>query len=203
MDDLLTLGGSSAGARPKILTRISGEGWLIKFRSSLDPKDISNIEFAHHLMALEAGLDVPEARLFPSKTGKTGYFGVKRFDRDGDKKIHMHTISGLLHADHRLPCLDYETVLKTTLWLTRDVRECEKQLRAALFNILSHNRDDHAKNFSFLMDENSVWTVSPAYDLTYSNGPNGEHSTMVMGEGKSPTLQHFLRLAAIADIKRR
>ena len=199
IDDLLVLGGSSAGARPKVLLHIDNEDWLIKFRSSLDPKDISAIEYAYHLMALDAGLIVPKAKLFPSKNG-LGFFGVKRFDRNGDDRIHMHTIAGLLHADHREPSLDYKSIMKATLYLTQDIRPCEIQFRNAVFNILSHNRDDHSKNFSFLMDANGTWTVSPAYDLTFSSGPSGEHSTMIMGEGKNPTKDHLLKLAAIGDI---
>jgi serine/threonine-protein kinase HipA len=199
VDDLLVLGGSSAGARPKVLLNIDGVDWLIKFRSHLDPKDISAIEYAYHLMAIDAGLIVPEARLFPSRKGM-GFFGVKRFDRNGDNRIHMHTIAGLLHADHREPSLDYESIMKATLYLTKDIRQCEVQCRNAVFNVFSHNRDDHSKNFSFLMDLQGNWTVSPAYDLTFSSGPSGEHSTMIMGEGKSPTKAHLLKLAGTVGI---
>lgn len=199
IDDLFALGGSSAGARPKILLQRDNENWLIKFRSSLDPKDISAIEYAYHLMAVEAALNVPKAKLFPSKKG-LGFFGVTRFDRQHDQRLHMHTIAGLLHADHREPSLDYETIMKTTLYLTRDVQQCETQFRNAVFNVLSHNRDDHSKNFSFLMDHQGAWTVSPAYDLTFSFGPAGEHSTMIMGEGKNPTTNHLLKLAAVGTI---
>jgi len=202
VDDLLVLGGSSAGARPKILIRIQDEDWLVKFRSSVDPKDISAIEYAYHLMAKDSGLDVPEAKLFPSRNKEYGYFGVKRFDRCQDEHIHMHTICGLLHADHREPCLDYEIIMKATAFLTRDMRQNEKQFRNAVFNVLSHNRDDHSKNFSYLMDEKGVWTVAPAYDLTFSSGPGGEHSTMVMGEGKNPKLAHLLKLANISNIQK-
>ncbi|MDP1880279.1 MAG: type II toxin-antitoxin system HipA family toxin, partial [Parachlamydiaceae bacterium] len=201
VDDLLILGGSSAGARPKVLLHIDNEDWLIKFRSSLDPKDIGAIEYAYHLMSKEAGLNVPEAKLFPSRKG-LGFFGVKRFDRKGNKRIHMHTLAGLLHADHREPSLDYETIMKATIYLTRDVRECEVQFRNAVFNVLSHNRDDHSKNFSFLMDKNGIWSVSPAYDLTFSSGLAGEHTTMIMGEGKNPTKNHLLKLASIGNIKK-
>ena len=200
VDDLLVLGGSSAGARPKVLLHIDGADWLIKFRSQLDPKDISAIEYAYYLMAIDAGLVVPEAKLFPSRKG-LGFFGVKRFDRNGDHRIHMHTTSGLLHADHREPSLDYESIMKATLYLTKDIRQCEIQFRNAVFNVLSHNRDDHSKNFSFLMDNQGNWTVSPAYDLTFSSGPAGEHSTMIMGEGKNPTKKHLLKLAGTVGIK--
>jgi len=200
VDDLLILGGSSAGARPKVLLHIDGEDWLIKFRSHLDPRDISAIEYAYHLMAIDAGLIVPKAKLFPSRRG-LGFFGVKRFDKIGEERMHMHTIAGLLHADHREPSLDYESIMKATLYITKDIRQCEIQFRNAVFNVLSHNRDDHSKNFSFLMDAQGNWTVSPAYDLTFSSGPSGEHSTMIMGEGKSPTKAHLVRLAAICNIK--
>ncbi len=200
LDDLLAMNGSSAGARPKIMITVDKEDWIIKFRSSSDPKDSGLIEYAYHLMAKAAQLHVPEAKLFPSKK-QLGYFGVKRFDRIDGRRIHMHTISGLLHADYRFPSLDYETIMKATLWLTRDSQESEKQFRAAVFNVLSHNRDDHAKNFSFLMDEQGVWRVSPAYDLTFSSGPSGEHCSMIMREGKNPTLSHLLKLAEISNIK--
>jgi serine/threonine-protein kinase HipA len=215
VDDLLLMNGSSAGARPKILVTLrkdknkfeitdnnfskDHDDWIIKFRSSIDPKDSGPIEYAYHLMALEGGLKVPEARLFNSKKC-IGYFGVKRFDREQSKFLHMHTLSGLLHVDHRIPSLDYNTLMKATLWLTKDVRECEKQFRYAVFNVFSHNRDDHAKNFSFLMDEKGNWKVSPAYDLIFSTGPAGEHCTMIMGEGKNPGISHLLKLAEIASI---
>lgn len=200
VDDLLILGGSSAGARPKILLHLDDGGWLIKFRSHIDPKDISLIEYAYHLMAIEAGLNVPEAKIFPSRKGP-GFFGVKRFDRNGHQKIHMHSASGLLHADHRELSLDYEAIMKATLYLTNDVAECETQFRNAVFNVLCHNRDDHSKNFSFLMDEYGKWCVSPAYDLTFSSGPFGEHSTLIMGKGKNITKEDLLKLANIGNIK--
>jgi serine/threonine-protein kinase HipA len=201
VEDLLDMNGSSAGARPKILTAREGKDWIIKFRSSLDPLDMGPIEYAYHLMAQEAGLVVPSAKIFPSKKGP-GYFGVERFDRAQQNRLHMHTMSGLLHADHRIPNLDYETILRATLWLTKDVRESEKLFRAAVFNVLSHNRDDHAKNFSFLMDEKGAWKVSPSYDLTFSSGPSGEHCTTVMGEGKNPSLSHLLKLSEVGGMKK-
>ena len=151
-------------------------------------------------MARAAGMDVPDARLFPSKKCP-GYFGVQRFDRQKSSFLHMHTLSGLLHADHRIPSIDYSTVMKATLWLTKDLRECEKQFRNCVFNVIAHNRDDHAKNFSFLMDGAGVWRVSPAYDLTFSSGPGGEHSTTVLGEGKNPSFSHLVKLAAVGSIK--
>jgi serine/threonine-protein kinase HipA len=198
---LLNLSGASAGVRPKALLNLDGDNWIIKFKSPQDPNDIGNIEYAYHLMAMAANLEVPEAKLFPSIQG-TGFFGTKRFDRNQGKSTHMLTISGLLHADHRVPSLDYATILKATMHLTRDMRECVKQFRRCVFNVLSHNRDDHAKNFSFLMDADGVWRVSPAYDLTFSSGPSGEHCSMIMGEGKNPGLTQLVNLAAACSIKK-
>ena len=80
----------------------------------------------------------------------------------------MHTVGGLLHSDFRVPSLDYEDLLNLTGALTKDIREVEKMYRLAVFNVLAHNRDDHAKNFSFLMDEKGEWKFAPAYDLTFS-----------------------------------
>ncbi|MBI5447599.1 MAG: type II toxin-antitoxin system HipA family toxin [Gammaproteobacteria bacterium] len=216
IDELLAMNGSSAGARPKLLINLipqkndlqitknnfknPHDDWIIKFRSSLDPKDIGAIEYAYHLMALEAKLEVPEARLFKSKKCE-GYFGVKRFDHIDSGFVHMHTLSGLLHTDHRIPAFDYKTLLEVTLFLTKNIQECEKQFRHATFNVLAHNRDDHTKNFSFLMDSDGIWKVSPTYDLTYSSGPAGEHCTTVMGEGKNPGIKYLLQLASAVNIK--
>lgn len=219
VDELLVLNGSSSGARPKFLVRLLNNepqqsaiknskstateytDWIIKFRSSTDPKDIGPIEYAYHLVAIAARLEVPPAKLFKSKSCP-GYFGVKRFDRIGNNRLHMHTVSGLLHADHRIPSLDYETVMKTTWWLTKDVRECEKMFRLATFNVFMHNRDDHAKNFSYLLVHDGLWHVSPAYDLTFSSGPAGEHCTTIMGEGRNPGQSHLLRLAEVGNVKK-
>lgn len=201
IDDLIKINGSSAGARPKALINLDNDAWLIKFRNSADPQDAGPIEYAYHLMAQAAKLNVPEAKLFVSEKN-LGYFGVKRFDRISGKRLHMHTVSGLLHADFRIPSLDYMAIMQSTLWLTKDIRECEHQFRAAVFNVLTHNRDDHAKNFSFLMNEDGVWRVSPSYDLNFSSGPAGEHSTTIMHEGKFPKLENLLQLAEIGQINR-
>lgn len=214
---LLALNGSSAGARPKALIGydlaqdkvIHGgkpikdgfEPWLVKFANTMDGPDAGAIEFVYAEMARRAGLDVPETALFPAKNG-AGYFATKRFDRVGDRRFHMHTACGLLHSDFRTPSLDYQDLIQLTTLLTRDVRETEKMFRLAVFNVLAHNRDDHSKNFSYLMDKDGDWTLSPAYDLTFSSGPGGEQSTMVMGEGKAPTLEHLRALGQHAELKK-
>ncbi len=200
VEDLLKLGGSSAGARPKVLVCLEGSNWVVKFPSQVDPKDIGAIEYAYHMMAKDAGLQVTQSKLFPARKG-IGFFGSTRFDKTNNFKVHMHTVGGLLHADYTTSILDYEMLMKATIHLTRDDMESEKQYRCCVFNVLSHNRDDHFKNFSFLMDEDGVWRVSPSYDLTFSSGPGGEHCSMVMGEGKNPGIKELLELAKISNIK--
>ena len=118
-----------------------------------------------------------------------------------NQRFHMHTAAGLLHANFRFPSLDYEDLITLTGYLTKDIREVEKMYRLAVFNVLSHNRDDHGKNFSFLMDEFGEWKLSPAYDLTFSSGPNGHQSTMVLGEGENPKTTHLQELGKIANLK--
>ena len=216
-DELLRLNGSSAGARPKIVAQVNAgrnkishgaqalragyEHWMIKFPSSQDARDAGKVEYAYSLMAKDAGVEMPETHLFPAKKSR-GYFGARRFDRVGDARVHMHSLSGLIHADHRHPSLDYDTILRVALLLTRNVVEVEKVYVLACFNVLAHNRDDHAKNFSFLLTERNEWVFAPAYDLTFSYGPGGEQSTMVMGEGKQPGVTQLRALDKKHGLKR-
>ncbi|MCW3170308.1 type II toxin-antitoxin system HipA family toxin [Chryseobacterium sp. 09-1422] len=215
--ELLALNGSSAGARPKALIGVDAERknisyganllgddfdpWMVKFPNSLDGKDAGAIEYVYALMAVDAGIKMPEVHLFPSKKGG-GYFAVKRFDREGNKRLHMRTVSGLVHSNFRFPSLDYEDLLSLTGVLTKDIREVEKMFRLAVFNVMEHNKDDHAKNCSFLMNEFGEWKLSPAYDLTFSSGPGGEQSTMVMGEGRNITVKHLTTLGREAKLSK-
>jgi serine/threonine-protein kinase HipA len=113
----------------------------------------------------------------------------------------MHSLGGLIHADHRTPSLDYDMVLRVTQALTRNIREAEKVYALACFNVLAHNCDDHAKNFSFLLDVRNEWIFAPAYDLTFSYGPGGEQSMLVMGEGKNPGTTQLQALGKQHGIK--
>jgi serine/threonine-protein kinase HipA len=205
LDKLFLLGGSSGGARPKILTQFDGQDWIIKFPSSEDEKDIGDQEYRYSLCAKECGIPIMETRLFPSATGM-GYFGTRRFDRvmdqNGNKKrIHMVSVSGLLETSHRIPNLDYNNLMRLTLELTRDFSEVEKMYRLMCFNVFAHNRDDHSKNFSFLYDDEAgSWALSPAYDLTYSFSIGGQHATSVDGNGQDPNLADVLRVATIIGL---
>ena len=195
LDALFCLGGSSGGARPKILTSINNEDWIIKFPSSTDPKNIGEKEYQYSLCAKDCGINMTETKLLPSEIC-SGYFGIKRFDRKNGKKVHMVSVSGLLETSHRLPNLDYNSLMKLTLELTRNYEDIEQLFRLMCFNVFAHNRDDHSKNFSYLYDDNKKeWHLSPAYDLTYSSSFNGEHATTINGEGKNPNLDDILAVA--------
>lgn len=206
LDLLFQLGGSSSGARPKILTEIDGEEWLIKFPSYDDRKDIGKQEYAYSLCAKECGIEMTETALFPSDRC-AGYFGTKRFDRkaddgDGLTKIHMISVSAVLETSHRIPNLDYHLLMKLTLEITKDFSEVLKLYRLMCFNVFAHNRDDHSKNISYLYDEReSRYRLSPAYDLTYSNSLGGEHATTVNGNGTSPAISDLLAVAAQIGIQ--
>jgi serine/threonine-protein kinase HipA len=215
LQDLLALNGSSAGARPKALIGLNNDRkniihgihdlpdgytpWIVKFSNTQDSADSGAIEYVYALMAKKAGISMPDVHLFSAKKS-AGYFAVKRFDRNGKQRFHMHTACGLLYSDFRVPSLDYEDLIALTSALTRDAREIEKLYQLAVFNVLAHNRDDHSKNFSFLMNQKGEWKLSPAYDLTFSSGPRGEQSTMVVGEGRNPSVDHLVKLGQKAKI---
>ena len=213
LDKLIQLNGSSAGARPKILVNVAddyrivpqgagkpqGTPWIIKFRSAHEPPNTGLTEYAYSLAARKSGLDMPHTHLFPSATSP-GYFGVQRFDRVHGQKVHVHTACGLLHASHREPSLTYESLLRLTLLLTKDMREVLKMVRLMVFNVRSGNRDDHSKNFSFLLNKENQWRMAPVYDLTPSEGINGEQTCMVNNKGKDITEKDFLAAAATVDV---
>lgn len=218
LQELIALNGSSAGARPKAMIGVDQErsriihgsdallsgyqSWIAKFPNSQDGLDAGAIEYVYALMAKAAGLVMPETNLFDAQEG-AGYFAVRRFDREGTHRTHMHTACGLLHSDYRTPSLDYTDLIALTSMLTRDIRETEKMFRLAVFNVFAHNRDDHAKNFTFLMDQSGQWTLSPAYDLTFSSGPGGEQSTTVTGEGRQPATAHLKALGKEAGLEKK
>jgi len=210
------VGGSPGGARPKALIALNEDGhavhstgetsegfehYLVKFPGVDDPNDIAAIEMAYADMAKEAGVIMPETKLLEGCEGKS-YFAARRFDRKGTQRLHVQSASGLLYTDIRIPALDYADLIMLTRNITRDQRECKTMFTLAVFNVLAHNRDDHARQFSFLMEHNGTWRMAPAYDLTWSFGPGGEHSSSVLGHGKNITRDHLIELGRKADMKK-
>lgn len=188
LEQLVQQAGSSGGARPKVFVNVNNESWIAKFRSSTDPMNMGEIEYHYSLVAKKCKIEMPETKLFENK-----YYGVKRFDRFKSKKILTHSASGLLYASHRFPSLDYTDLIKATLALTKNMEEALKVFRLMVFNVLTGNKDDHAKNFSFLYSKGE-WKFAPAYDLVPSNGFNGNHSTTISGSG-NPTKEQVFNVA--------
>ena len=210
---LLRAGGSPGGARPKVLVGLSDDSiisgeqdlpegfsyWIVKFHAKEDPEDTGAVELAYARMAEEARIVMPETRLFETSAGEA-YFGVERFDRRGGRRYHVHTLGNLIHSNYRIPSCDYQQLLQVTQVLTKDQRDVRQCLRRAAFNVITHNRDDHVKNFAFRLNDADEWELAPAYDLIFAPGPGGEHSMTVSGEGRAPGRDHLLQLASRFDI---
>lgn len=216
IDRLQGAQGGSAGARPKIMIGFNQventcvldygqplgagfERWMVKAPSSDDPREIGAEERAYALMAVAAGLTMADTQLLETRKGRR-LFATKRFDRTPTGRLHMHTASGLLNASHREASVNYEQLHKLTHMMTRDAAEVLKMFRNMVFNVYARNRDDHAKNHAFLMDGNGRWSLAPAYDLTFSSGPGGEHSAAIAGEGRTPGMSHLLTVSKAASI---
>lgn len=213
LPELMRAGGSPAGARPKVLVGLQGdrvisgeddlpagyEHWMVKFAAKADSGDAGPVEYAYSLMARACGIELPPTRLFELREGSSirRYFAVRRFDRPAEnRRTHVHTFGNLIHVNFRVPSCDYTDVFKVVQSLTHSHRDVLRMFRLMAFNVFAHNRDDHAKNFAFLLDEKAgEWALSPAYDLTFASGPGGEHTCTILGEGLAPSANHMTRLA--------
>lgn len=217
LDRLLAASGGSAGARPKIMALRDRstkryeidtgapadasryEPYIIKLKHHREGPESGRIEHAYAQMARAAGLDFPTTDLIEDRKGEA-HFAVQRFDRTRKGRLHAHTLAGLLNADFRIPSLDYTDLLKVTKLLTQKQEQVEEAFARMIFNVLANNRDDHAKNHAFLMNSRGLWRLSPAYDLTLSDGPGGEHNMTVAGQGRTPTFEDFMKVADAGNI---
>lgn len=215
LPELRRLAGSSGGARPKALIGLNESTgavvrnasalpdgfshWIVKFNARRDGIHAGPLEFAYNQIARHAGADVPPCRLIETKAGR--FFATRRFDRFASgNRLHLHSAAGLLHADFRVPGDEYKTLFQLTDALTRDYASKKELFRRACLNVFAHNRDDHLKNFAYLMDATGEWTLSPLFDFTRSEGPNGWHTLSVAGEGEHPAATDLLRLADDVDL---
>ena len=165
-----------------------GSHWLVKFRHTYDPVDIGQSELLYMQTAREAGISIPRIGLINEK-----YFAIERFDFTPDgQKHHVATAAALLKTNFRTQDVDYTNLLALTGFLTQDPSQVEEMFRRMVMNIVAINKDDHAKNFSFLCREGN-WELAPAYDITYSpKGSNGEHATSLFYEG-NPNLDLVIK----------
>lgn len=211
-------GTPSGGARPKILIGVSGntalEGagelpsgyshWLVKFPAGRTPdkKSEGTIEYIYALMARDAGIKMAETRLAPARDGNA-YFMTRRFDRTpGNRRFHVHSVAGLLNTDYRVANFEYGELIKLCGILTHSHTEKVELFRRMVFNVVSGNRDDHTKNFAFMLTDKNEWANTPAYDVTWNQGLVGEHTMSINGKGKDIRLDDILDIARDASISR-
>lgn len=193
IEELYLKGGSPGGARPKVFVQFEDKEWLVKFRSQNDPENIGQIEYHYSQLAKKCSIEMTETRLFENK-----YFGTVRFDRNSKGKIHVMSAAGLLNADFRIPSIDYIQLFQLNQYITRNILEKWKLFRLMVFNFLIGNKDDHAKNFSFLLTENE-WHLAPAYDILPSYGIRGYHTTSI-NNNSDPRKEDIMELAKKFDL---
>lgn len=197
---LLYNSGNSGGCRPKAIFSDKEGHWLIKFRHIYDPNDMGIQEFHYNEVARCCGINVPDFKLTAGK-----YFTTRRFDlTDEGERIHTATAGGLLCVSLSQPVLDYINLLSLTGYLTQNPKDVEEMYRRMIFNYLTDNKDDHCKNFSFLVrkDEEGRWRwhLAPAYDLTLCcEGYNGQHATSV-NHTAFPSLKDFIAVGTKTKI---
>lgn len=207
MQSLIAVGTSAGGRQPKAIIamnpetgeirsgQIAGqkgfEYYILKFGDA--ERSSAEFEMAYYEMAIAAGIDMMPCRLIDVEGNK--HFITRRFDRDEERKLHMQTLAALYpDAD------SYETLLMVCRKMRLPESTQEEVFRRMVFNILANNTDDHNKNFSFLMDENGKWRLSPAYDMTYIFNvggflPETMHCLMMQGKLSGQTRDDALLLA--------
>ena len=230
LQNILRVGTSAGGARAKaviawnpqtnevrsgqVKTGRGFEYWLMKFdgvsgnkdKELEDPKGYGAIEYAYYRMAVDAGITMSSCRLF-EENGRR-HFMTKRFDRlEGGGKLHMQSLCGLAHYDfNQAGAYGYEQALQVIRRLGLPMSAIEEQFRRMVFNIVARNQDDHVKNIAFLMDKSGNWSLSPAFDMTYSYQPGGKwtssHQMTMNGKRSGFTLEDFKMCAKSASMKR-
>ena len=209
-NEMLKAGSSAQGARPKVMVdlsvdhkwaRVTGgvpksgfSSWLIKFAARDEAADAPIVEQAYMELARDAGLSVMDSVLMDIN-GKPA-FATQRFDRAQGTRTFCHTLGGLIHFSHREIGLDYAHVADAMDALSVPEASYRQAYSRAVFNAALSVRDDHSKNFAFTLDQTNQWDVSPAYDLTYMEGPSGHHTlTFAEGTARDPSRDDLVRLA--------
>lgn len=230
LQDILRVGTSAGGARAKAVIAwnrdtnevrsgqiAAGDGfdyWLLKFdgvsgnkdKELEDPKGYGAIEYAYYLMAQAAGVTMSECRLL-EENGRR-HFMKRRFDRlPGGGKLHAQSLCALAHFDFNNPgAYAYEQALLVMRQLNLPMAAVEQQFRRMAFNVIGRNQDDHVKNIAFLMDRQGKWSLSPAFDMTYSYNPSGDwtaqHQMSINGKRDGFSVEDFRACAKSALMKR-
>lgn len=207
LQTLLQMGGSPQGARPKALLyrdAVSGrfttaeapslEPWLIKFPANGEHPEVCAVEAVYAQCLRACGIATPDTEFFPLSNGQAA-FAARRFDRKDGMRVPMQSLAAFTGADYRTPgSLDCVNFLRATQLCTNDVRQKAIAFERVVFNVAFNNRDDHPKNFSYLMSSAGAWTLAPAYDVTFCDGPGGYHQMDVMGEALDVGRKQLLAL---------
>jgi len=227
MMDILKIGTSAGGARPKAIiaynektgqvksgqtnTPKGFEHWLIKLDTVSEVQfgestGYGRIEMAYYLMAKAARIEMMECRLY-EENGRA-HFMTKRFDRDGgDKKHHIQTLCAMQHYDfNQITSFSYEQLFQTMRLLKLPYPQAEQLYRRMVFNLIARNCDDHTKNFAFRLKENGLWELSPAYDVCYAYRPASDwvsqHNLSINGKRTDITKVDLLSVAKAMNIKK-
>ncbi|MDM1543644.1 type II toxin-antitoxin system HipA family toxin [Empedobacter sp. 189-2] len=226
MLDILKMGTSAGGARPKAIIAYnektgkikSGqtlaengfEHWLIKFDEISDvqfgvSKGYGRVEMAYYKMATDFGIDMMESRLI--EENHRVHFMTKRFDRvGGNQKVHTQTLCALQHYDFaNITSYSYEQVFQTMRLLRLTYAEAEQMYKRMVFNIVARNCDDHTKNFAFLMDTHGKWKLAPAYDICFAYRPDSvwvsQHNLSINGKRKNFERKDLITIAEQNSIR--
>jgi serine/threonine-protein kinase HipA len=224
--DIIDVGSSAGGARAKAVIGwkpatnevVSGqfdvpdgfEHWLLKFDVGNDgvlgySAGFGRIEFAHYLMAENAGIAMNPCRLL-EENGRA-HFMTKRFDRDGNTKLHQQSLCGIAHLDFNIPYVhSYDQYFRTVLDMKLGADTLQEAWKRCAFNVVAVNCDDHTKNLGFLLKEGGAWQLAPAFDVCFSHNPapdkwTRQHQMLVNGKAWDITKQDLLDLADKFDIK--
>jgi len=213
LQQLLLVGGSPQGARPKALVyrdprtgtfttiaRSGFEAWLVKFPARQEHPEVCAIEMVYAECLRMCGIKTPDTQYFSLPNGLAA-FATKRFDREDDLRVPMQSLAAFTAADFQnAGALDYVNFLRATHLCTNDVREKALAFERVVFNVAFNNRDDHPKNFAYIMSKSGQWTLAPAYDVTFCEGHGGYHQMDVMGEALEIGRKAMLDLAEEAEV---
>lgn len=223
MANLFHIGTSPGGAQPKVLINIDSKtgdiyrgdnlpleeqgSWILKFNRDIgldSDKERGKIEYAYYLMAKESKIIIMDSEL--KEFENDYYFMTKRFDRIGGRKLHTQTLHAFAGMNFKLPnTYSYEQIFTLLNKMKFDYSSKEQLFRIMVFNIIGRNVDDHTKNFGFNMTENGDWSLSPAYDLTFSYNENFNritpHFLSINGKNTNFSLKDILYVAEEYSIK--
>lgn len=193
---LLAPGSSLGGHRPKAnFTDTDGSLWIAKFPSRQDRRDVGALEMLVHQLAVEAGIDVPPARVFRLGS-EYRTFACQRFDREGGRRRFFVSAMTLLQREDGsggsyLELADFVQTRGSADHIATDLRQLWTRV---VFNVLVRNTDDHLRNHGFIYSGDG-WRLAPSYDVNVNLGPT-QHALAIDGRDYTGDVQLALSTAA-------